>query len=120
MNPRNLLILVVALGVQALCVTDSHAATKPPPPPRKQEKATPVPTHTTIEAISADSITLNEPNGKKTYKITKDTEFDLKGEKVKLEDLKVGMRASVSVGSSPDVARRISASEAPPEAPGKK
>ncbi len=123
MNPRNLLLLVLILGVQSLCIMDALSETKVPKPPKApklpkpSEKATPVPIHTTIASIGADSITLSEPNGKKTYKITKDTEFDLKGEKVKLEDLKVGMRASVSVGSDPGVANRISASEAPTDAP---
>ena len=122
MNPRYIPTLVVVLGVQALCVMEARSATKAPAPkplrtPKPAEKGTPVPTHTTIAGIAADSITLAEPNGKKTYKITKDTEFDLKGEKVKLEDLKVGMRASVTVGSDPGVASRISASEAPSDAP---
>ena len=123
MTPRNIVFLLVAiLGLQALGSADVFAAApKPPKPPRapapNAKKATPEPTHTTIRTISADSITVAEPKGTKTYKITKSTEFELRGQKVKIDELKAGMRVSVTVGSDPTVAERISASDAPTDAP---
>ncbi len=117
MNSRNFLCILggaAVLGLLALGSTHGFAAVPKAP---KTAKATPVPTHSTIATISADSITVTEPKGSKTYKITKDTELDLKGEKVKVDDLKPGMRVSVTVGSDAAVAERISASEAPTDAP---
>ncbi len=119
MNPRNIPVLVVTvLGLLALVSADVLAAApKPAPKPSAKapnaKKATPAPTHTTIASISADSITVDEPKGTRTYKIGKDTEFNLRGQKVKIEEIKTGMRVSVTVGSDPAVAQRISASDAP-------
>jgi len=117
--PRRTLpcLLATVLGVLALGSAPGFAAAPKAP---KTNKATPVPTHSTISTISADSITVAEPKGSKTYKITKSTELDLKGEKVKVDDLKPGMRVSVTVGSDATVAERISASEAPTEPPAPK
>ncbi len=71
------------------------------------------PHHTTIVSISADSISIKGSADAKTYKITRDTVIEYKGQRAKLDDLKSGMRVSVTPGSDPTVAGRISASEAP-------
>jgi len=72
-----------------------------------------VPHGTTIGTISADSITVNGPEGQKTYKITSQTVIEFNGQAKKASDLNSGMRASITVGTSPNVAARISASEPP-------
>jgi hypothetical protein len=129
MNPR--ILLVLAIGAQSLVTGAAYAENKgqsrppagrPPaghqsrpganpgkPPEKKESHAD----HTTITSISAESITISEGGKAKTFKITKDTEITLKGQKVKPEDLKAGMRVTVNMGSDPTVASRINASDAP-------
>ena len=104
-----LLALSVIITVFIVVPTHSFAGTKP----AAKVKATPVPHRTTIGSISSDSITVNEPKGSKTYKITKETVIEFKGQTKTASDLTPGMRVSITVGSNPDVASRISASDAP-------
>src|SRR4051812_25091386 len=106
MNPRVLLAVALTVGLQTLSPINLHAAGAPKIVPKK---ATPAPVHTTISSISADSITITDAHGTKTYKITKDTALELKGQTVKAEELKAGMRVSVTMGSDPTVASRIAA-----------
>jgi hypothetical protein len=122
MNPR--LILVLALAAQTLVTGAAYAENKRPPvkpmpgrgqPYRAPEKKEHTQEHTTISSISAESITITDGGKAKTFKITKDTEIDLKGQKAKAEDLKAGMRVSVNMGSDATIASRINASDAPKE-----
>ncbi len=124
MNPRIILVLVLALTVQMLAgaaYAENKSAARPQnrntpnKPPAKKDP--PKAEHTTITSISADSITISEGGKAKTFTITKDTEIDLKGQKAKVEDLKAGMRVSVSMGSDPTIASRINASDPPKEDP---
>lgn len=87
---------------------------------KNEPKKTPTPPkHTVISSVSADSITINAADNTKTYKITKDTVIEFKGQKAQITDLQPGMRVSVSTSSDPATASRISASE-PPKEPTKK
>jgi hypothetical protein len=121
MNPR--ILLVLALAAQTLITGAAYAENKRPPAkpmpgknqPKPPEKKEHTQEHTTITSINADTIVISEGGKAKTFKITKDTEIDLKGQKVKPEDLKAGMRVSVSMGSDASVASRINASDAPKE-----
>jgi hypothetical protein len=102
MNPR--IILVLALGVQTILAGAAYAENARPQPrvnPRQPlgKKEAPKVEHTTISSISAESITISEHGKAKTYKITKDTEISLKGQKVTADDLKAGMRVTVSMGA---------------------
>jgi hypothetical protein len=86
-------------------------------------KATPIPPHhTVIGSITDDSITVAGGKESKTYKITKETVIEFKGQPTKASELSAGMRVSVTAAGTPDTAARISASEPPkdPPAPGKK
>jgi hypothetical protein len=70
---------------------------------------------TTIDSVSADSISIKGAKDAKTYKITKDTVFTFKGKTVKADEIKPGMRVSVSAGTDPTVAARITADDPPKE-----
>jgi hypothetical protein len=112
MIPRLILPLFVALGLCSIAVT--HADAKGKVKPR------PTPFHITIESVSADSITVNEPGGVKTYKITHATEISFKGDTVTVDQLQTGMRVEVTPDSvDPGTAEMIQASDppAPPKAP---
>jgi hypothetical protein len=125
MNPRIILLLVLAVGIQTLVTGPASAAGRPQARPTAgrmpgkplPKKEPPKAEHTTVSSISAESITITEGGKAKTYKITKDTEIAVKGQKAKVEDIKSGMRVSVSMGSDPAVASRINASDAPKEDP---
>src|SRR4051794_28429266 len=78
MNPRALFPIALALALQTIGSVDSLAAGKPPAKaaakaPAKKETSKHVPI--TIAAVSADSISITDPNGNKTYKIDKDTQI---------------------------------------------
>jgi hypothetical protein len=124
MKKSYIVLLTVALAM-ALVVpaTISMAGKAAPPPPQNQNqnqnrtptpapKKTPSP-HTVIQAITATSITIKEPKGSATYKITDLTEIDFKGEPAKVTDLKPGMSVVVTVGLDPTQADRISADDPP-------
>src|SRR4051794_9929988 len=110
MNPRILLVLSLAT---TLATSAAYAAGAGKLPPKKEY----VPEHTTITSISADSLTISSGGTAKTYKLTKDTDLTLKGQKAKVEDLKAGMRVSVTMASDPTVASRVNASDPPKEEP---
>ncbi len=98
MIPRILPLIVVALG---LCLPSAlQAGSKKPRP-------TPVHHHVVIEAVSADSITITEPGGVKTYKITKSTEITFKGQTVTADHLQAGMRVQIT----PDAVDETAAGE---------
>jgi hypothetical protein len=120
MNPRIILVLVLALAGQLLAgaaYAENKCAGRPQNNKPLPKKEPPKIEHTTITSISAESITISEGGKAKTYKITKDTEIDMKGQKVKADDLKAGMRVSVSMAADPTVASRINASDPPKEDP---
>lgn len=121
MNPR--ILLVLALGVQTILAGAAFAENKSAPRPQPRynpnkpptKKEAPKVEHTTITEISDESITISEGGKAKTFKITKDTEINLKNQKVTAGDLKAGMRVTVGMGGDPTIAARITASEAPKE-----
>lgn len=80
--------------------------------------------HTTISAISADSITVKTPDGTQTYKIGSGmggTQITYQGQTVTTDALKVGMRVEVTPdGAEADVASVIAADDAPVAPAGKK
>lgn len=104
MTPRILVPLVIALSI---CVfSPVHAGSKPRP--------TPVHHHVTIEAVSATSITINEPGGVKTYKITPNTEISFKGQTATVDQLQAGMRVQVTPDAADDnTAGEIAANDPP-------
>jgi len=108
-------IILIVTAITALASLKLYAGGKATPTPF-------VPHHTLIESISADSITVATINEKKTYKITKFTEFMFQGNEVKIDALTPGMKVSVVAGSDGTSAEVINASPAPKEvkAPAKK
>jgi hypothetical protein len=110
--PRNLIAGVVAL---ILFLAIPHVAFAKSPAGGK--KPAPVaPHHTTIQTISATSITIKQSSGSKTLAITQDTVITFKRQTVKFDALKPGMRVSFVAGSDPTVAARIDADDPPTEA----
>ena len=71
------------------------------------------PHHTVIGAISADSITVTTFNGSKTYKIDRFTVITFMGKTVTTNDLKPGMKVSVTFGGDPATVASINASNPP-------
>jgi hypothetical protein len=107
MIPRSIsrLILPIIL-VLGFCSMPAMAGSKP--------RATPVHHHVTIESISADSITINQPGGVKTYKISPHTEITFKGETVTVDQLQAGMRVQVTPDAADeDTAGEIMANDPP-------
>jgi len=111
MIPRSILTLMLALGFCSLAV--SHADAKA----RGKVKPRPTPFHMTIESISADSITVNDPDGAKTYKITKDTEITFKGDTVTTDQLQTGMRVEVTPDAVDENTAGMIQADDPPAAP---
>lgn len=106
MTPRILLTLVAAIGVSMLAVTPANAGTK--------AKPTPAHHHVTIESVDASSITINEPDGVKTYKILPSTEITFQGQDTTVDQLQVGMRVQVIPDGGDDtVAGEIQAGPPP-------
>ena len=102
---RNVLTLITVIAV-LLLTSSLHAGIKVVPPPFP-------PHHTVIGAISADSITITTFNGSKTYKIDKYTTFTFMGKTVAVNDLKPGMKVSVTFGGDPTTVASINASNPP-------
>jgi len=114
MIPRIVIPIILALGLCSLAV--NHAEAKEP-----KVKPRPTPFHVTIEAVSADSITVNDRDGAKTYKIDKNTEISFKGNTVTVDQLQVGMRVEVTPDSvDPGTAGMIQANDPPAAAPAPK
>ena len=107
MNPRLLLPLLLALG---FCVSPvAQAGSKPRP--------TPVHHHVTIESVSADSITVSQPGGAKTYKITPNTEITFKGDNATVDQLQAGMRVQVTPDAVDEGTAGAIAADDPPHDP---
>jgi hypothetical protein len=120
MNPHIVITIIVAV---ALSSAGAFAEGRPGGkqggknarmPDRKEASEKVVPT---IGKVSADSITVTGLKEEKTYKITKNTEIQFKGQKVPVDQLKEGMRVSVTMGSDATTAARISANEPPKDEP---
>jgi len=106
MTPRIILPVLLALGL--LTLPGALRAGEPKPRP------TPVHHHVTIEAVTTDSITINEPGGDKTYKITRDTEITFKGETTTVDQLQPGMRVQITPDAVDEtVAGEIQADDPP-------
>lgn len=107
-------ILPAMLAVTLLLPFSVHAGGRAP-----AKKKVVVPVHTVISTVSDTSITTstNSSDGKNhktlTYTITPETKVEVKGAKATVKDLQTGMRVSVTVGRTADVAARISAGDAP-------
>lgn len=65
-------------------------------------RPTPVHHHVTIESVSADSITINQPGGVKTFKIGPHTEITFKGQTATVDQLQSGMRVQVTPDAADD------------------
>ena len=76
--------------------------------------------HITIEKVSSRWITVAEPGGEKTYKITKSTEITLKGDTVTVHRLRTGMRVEVTPDAVDQKAAGFIQADDPPPAPPKK
>jgi hypothetical protein len=106
MTYRIVLPILLALGLLTLPAS-VHAGNPKP-------RATPNHHHVTIEAISPDSITVNSPDGSKTYKIAMSTEITFKGESATVDQLQVGMRVEVTPDAVDEtMAGLIQANDAP-------
>ena len=107
MKPR-ILVPLQLLGL-ALCMPPLAGAENRPKP-----RATPVHHHTLIQSISADSITVSQPGGAKTYKITSNTEITFKGQTTTTDKLQAGMRVTVTPDAADEsVAGQIAANDPP-------
>jgi len=88
MTHRIILPLLLAIGLLTLPAAVRAGSPKP--------RATPNHHHVTIESVSPTSITVNAPDGTKTYKIASTTEITFKGETVTVDQLQAGMRVQVT------------------------
>lgn len=77
---------------------------------KKKKKATPPEIHeTVISSVTPTVITITENKATKTFTITQFTEINMNGQKASVTDLKPGMTVSVTMGTDPSRASRISA-----------
>jgi hypothetical protein len=107
MRSRILLPVVMALSL-AIVPAAIHAGTPAKPRP------TPVHHHVTIESVSADSITVDEPGGAKTYKISPHTDITFKNDPATVSQLQAGMRVQVTPDAADEtVAGEIQADDPP-------
>ena len=110
MKPRILLPAIMALAL----ISPAAWAGNPTPRPRVHH-------HTVIESVSADSITVDDPGGAKSYKINKDTEITFQGNDITADQLQVGMRVEVTPDAVDDsLAGVIQADDPPSAAPARK
>jgi hypothetical protein len=99
------------------CIVPSAFASGGPLKPRQPFK----PTYDVIQSVdaTAKTVTIGHANSKdtstKTYKVAKDTDIQVNGAKGDLNDVKTGMKVSITLGIDEDVASRLVVSPAPPE-----
>jgi hypothetical protein len=81
----------------------------------KKKKATPVPAYhpPVISNVTANAITVSEPNTTRTFMVTQFTEITVNGQRATIADLKPGMTVSVTIGVDPSRAARINATGVP-------
>ena len=104
-----------------LCALSALGVLLTAAPALAKEKKSKEPQHrpTVISSVSADSITIAEDKVMKTFAITQFTEITVKGQRAKLADLQPGMMVSITLGTDPTKASRISAGDPPPPPPKK-
>jgi hypothetical protein len=111
MHSRIILPILLAAGL--LVISEGQALSK--------SRKLPPSHHTTIETVSTDSITIDSPDGTKTYKITKDTEITFKGDTVTADQLQPGMSVDVTPDAVDEtVAGTIVADDPPHDPPARK
>jgi hypothetical protein len=108
MIPRVILPLVLTLGL--LCLPGTGQAKSKPRP-------TPAHHHVTIESVSATSITVSQPGGVVTYKITPSTEITFAGQTTTVDQLQSGMRVQIIPDAADDTAAGEIQADAPPVDP---
>lgn len=101
LSPLLLCLAALALSLSPAIAGDKKAA--PTPPPR----------HTVIGSISSDSLTVDTGLRTTNYKLNKNTVFMYQGKRVSSNDLKAGMRVSVTPGFDALTASVVSATDAP-------
>jgi hypothetical protein len=111
MIPRIIPSLLLAFTLLVL-PGSAHAGEKSKPRP------TPNHHHTTIESVSATSITISAPGGLQTFKIASTTDITYRGQTVTVDQLQAGMRVKITPDSVDEtVAGEILADEAPVDPP---
>ena len=112
LHPIKQLISILPLGVLfsifAFTSNGRAADAKAPPPPPK---------HTVIAVINSESITVDTGNNVRIFKIDKYTRFFYLGSETTLNDMKPGMRVSVTPTFDGKTAAVINAGVAPKVAP---
>jgi hypothetical protein len=111
MIPRIILPICLALAICMPRIADARDRNNAKP------KATPGAGHTVIESISSDSITIQMPQGSKTYKITSGTEITFKGQDTTADQLQAGMRVEVTPDAADDDTAGEIAADDPPKDP---
>ena len=77
---------------------------------KKKASPPPLPAQTVIASADANSITISDEKGSKTFAITQFTEIRVNGQKATAADLKPGMTVDVVIGTDAARASRIIAS----------
>jgi hypothetical protein len=109
MIPRIIIPVILSLGLVCLPGIAQAKSSKPKPTPNHH--------HVTIESVSATSITINQPGGVVTYKITPSTEITFKGETATVDQLQAGMRVQVTPDAADDSAAGEIQADDPPHDP---
>jgi len=105
---KKLTLILCLAGVLLAAISPSPAFAR-----SKKKKAAPPPSVPTISSVAADSITVADDNGSKTFAITQFTEVLVKGQRAKISDLQPGMAVTVTLGTDPTKASRVNASDPP-------
>src|SRR6266566_667219 len=81
----------------------------------RKTKATPVPAYQqpAISNVTGNAVTVSDRNTTRTLTITQFTEITVNGQRASIADLKPGMTVSVTLGTDPSRAARITATGAP-------
>ena len=81
----------------------------------KGRKKKPVPAYhqPVISSVTGNAITVSDQNTTRTLTITQFTEITVNGQRASIADLKPGMTVSVTLGTDPSRAARITATGAP-------
>ena len=105
---RKRLVLVVWILFAAIAITPAFAR-------GKKKTPTPVPAHhgPVISSVNANAITVSDKNTTRTLTVTQFTEITLNGQRASIADLKPGMTVSVTIGTDPSRAARITATGVP-------
>jgi hypothetical protein len=98
------LILLIATALLGIVITNSALG-------GGKKKATPPPVSRSpvIASVNANAVTVTEEKTTKTFTISQFTEINVNGQRATIADLKPGMLVSVTLGTDPSRASRISA-----------